>query len=615
MAWQDKGAIDLSRFRQQPQQPSKGFWTDQISTGGGIGGALGGAALGAAAGSVVPVVGTTIGGLLGAILGGAAGSGAGEFAENKITNEADPWKNVGKEALLGGVFSAPPIRGAKALYGAGKALTTGAGKTAAKEAAEQALVGPGMLSKVGAGLRGGARGVETGVKVGGARLAPSRAKEINEFIEGTIKAKGLTPSKQAESVEKFIASQNDILTGALEASNRALTKTEKNAISKGLAKKFQQEVLSPTPSQQRILNDLTTRVGQTKDVKQLDDLRKLIDQQINFSRNTASPDTAAEQVYKLFRSGLTDEVAGRAGGVKNIKTNLSKAFDAQDLLLQKSTGGFGQAQTSVGTIPIPRQLGQAAQASAGKLAGRLGRTPKIASPLGITGRQLGAEAVSELTETQQPQSLEASIASTMPTTIMPTNSSMGTSYNTEPQMSSPYSSQRIGNALMQALTVGDQPAIEQLSQMYELAQTMEASQQPAQTELTSSQATRAAAAQNALLDIPLIEQAIDTNLLGASKALPFASSSLGRRVLGTENLDAALFNIADNILRARSGAAAPEAEVQRFVDTFLPGPLDSDEAKKFKLERAVRELQGYVNPQQAANPALEEAIIQSQGGF
>ena len=81
LSWNKYAQQELARKSpKRPKQNDKGFWTDQISTGGGIAGALGGAAAGAAAGSVVPVFGTAVGGLLGAILGGAAGSGGGEIA-------------------------------------------------------------------------------------------------------------------------------------------------------------------------------------------------------------------------------------------------------------------------------------------------------------------------------------------------------------------------------------------------------------------------------------------------------------------------------------------------------------------------------------------------------
>jgi hypothetical protein len=125
---------------EQPKQASKGkkqkdFWTDQVSTGGGIAGSLGGAALGAGIGSIVPGFGTAIGGLIGGVLGGAAGSGAGEVAENAMTGEEDLFKNVGLEAALGGVSSLPPIRLARGIGGAIKGAASGG----AKQGFEQGL--------------------------------------------------------------------------------------------------------------------------------------------------------------------------------------------------------------------------------------------------------------------------------------------------------------------------------------------------------------------------------------------------------------------------------------------------------------------------------------------
>lgn len=157
----------------------------------------------------------------------------------------------------------------------------------------------------------------------------------------------------------------------------------------------------------------------------------------------------------------------------------------------------------------------------------------------------------------------------------------------------------IDNAIQQALAAGDYKGLSALLSVAEYYDKRSGTGKD--KELTANQETRAAAAQNALKDIPLIKEAISSGKLGGLKAVPGAGTSIGRRILGTEDLDAAMFNIADNILRARTGAAAPEAEVRRFMQSFLPSPTDSESAKTSKLERAVRELQGYVNPAAAAS--------------
>jgi hypothetical protein len=634
---QQPGSIEALRATMAARQPApvkkkKDFWTDQLSTGTGLGGALGGAALGAGIGSIVPGIGTVIGGLAGGVLGGALGSGGGELAENAITG--DPLlQNVGQEAFLGGVFSAPPIRLAKGVIGAGKALSTGAkgiGEQTVKQGFEQGFSAPGTLSKLGSTLRGEGRGVGIGEKVAGSRIGPERTAEINNFLEKTVKIKGLTAAKQLESLESFIKKRADSLSGSIAKSDRALTAAEKRSISKALNDEFSSAVVSPTSRQQQILSDIATRIGQTKKVSELDALRKTIDESINFARNSASPDTAAEQVYKLGRRLLTDNVASRVGAAKGLKSDLSKAFEAQDLLLNRAAGGGGLARTngtSVLSIPVPARATQAVETGLGRGLGVLGSpTAATAGRFAVGGMINGGAKQASLEDTLMQQAPEnqylgspgfgevmqsnpdGSFNPAQPGAVNDTFMSNDPSALNAPNRS-PYSQEQLLFDMQR-----DPQNADKYLEFYSNVQKVFPSG-GAGADLTVSQMTRAAAAQNALQDIPLIEESIRNGKLGGAKAIPGASTQIGRAILGTENLDAALFNIADNILRARSGAAAPEAEVQRFVDTFLPGPLDSEEAKVQKLQRAVRELQGYVNPQQASQPGLEDALLQIQGSY
>jgi len=396
----------------QAQNPAlsskkKDFWTDQISTGGGLAGTLGGAAAGAGAGTLIlPGVGTVIGGLIGGIAGGATGSGAGEMAENAITGD-DLWKNVGQEALLGGVFAAPPLRLARGLGAVGKTVFgQGASEVArggAKQAFEQAFTAPGTLSKLATTLKGEARGIGVGEKSAGMRIGPEKTSDINSFLEKTVKVKGLTAAKQLESLESFIKSRGDALSGAISKGDRALTNAEKGSISKTLMKDFSAKVISPTTRQQAILSDIATRIGQSKSVSELDGIRKIIDDQINFARNSASPEPAAEQVYKMARALLTDNVASRVGAAKGLKSDLSKAFEAQDLLLNKAGSGGGIARTngtSIASIPVPERATQAAQTLAGRGLAALGGG--AASGMGA-GQVLGRFGAGEILKQSMPQ--------------------------------------------------------------------------------------------------------------------------------------------------------------------------------------------------------------------
>jgi hypothetical protein len=236
MAWQDRGPLEIGSKTQQAQQP-KNFWTDQISTGGGIAGSLGGAATGAAIGSIVPGIGTVIGGLIGGIAGGALGSGGGELAENAITGEKDLFKNVGQEALLGGVFSAPPIRLARGVGALAKSGTA-AGKASgigARKAFEDAYIG---IAKQSTGKGTGSLATSTVQEAGrmstGGKLTDmgnralmsqygtigkpfARSTDPKETIS-TLANAGIIKPADAERVASTITGGNGIITGAVSKS-------------------------------------------------------------------------------------------------------------------------------------------------------------------------------------------------------------------------------------------------------------------------------------------------------------------------------------------------------------------------------------------------------------
>ena len=213
----------FAQYRPQPtkpkQQKKKDFWTDQISTGGGIGGALGGAATGAAIGSIVPGIGTAIGGLVGGIAGGALGSGAGEFGENVITGEKDKFKNVGQEAVLGGIFSAPPVRLAKGVIGAAK----GASSVGARKAFEDAFIGVAKQAAKDTGKTTlGGKLADTGTRAlmsqyGTISKPFARSTNPKETIS-TLANAGIIKPSDAERIAAKITGSNGLITQAVSKS-------------------------------------------------------------------------------------------------------------------------------------------------------------------------------------------------------------------------------------------------------------------------------------------------------------------------------------------------------------------------------------------------------------
>jgi len=614
---------------QQPQAPKKNFFQDNISTAGGIGGALAGAAGGAAIGSVVPGLGTIIGGLIGSVVGGAGGSGAGQLAENAITGEQDLGKGVLQETLLGGLFSAPPIRGAKAAFGAGKALAGGAGGQVAKQAAETALTQPGMLAGLGQSLRGGSRGVETGVKSSGARLTPQKAKEINSFLENTVKVKGSTAAKQSEGLERFIADRNAQLTSAIEKSNRTLTGAEKRTLADNLQKNFNNTILSPNPRQSQIISDTVLRIRQSPDVKTLDDFRKIVDGQINFNRTASSVEPGAEQVWRLIRGDLTDAVAGRVGSAKSIKTDLSRAFDAQDLLLSKATGGFGQFPTTLGTIPLPRSATQTAQNLAGRAAGTI---DNIASNRLVTApvQQIGGRMLTGTNQGDAPQPLEDTLMQNQqfggqpfggqdPNQLGGMQGQFGGQGGFDQmggqQSQNPYPQENLLFDL-QRDPANAQAYIQQFQQLQEIFA-------PAQqgTELSQTALTQIDSLDNSLLNLDFVERVLQENQ-GAFDPIRGRLASLNPYDDTANKINQASLVAAQNIGRALEGGKLTDNDIARY-QRALPNINDTPDQAQNKINELRRlvtlQKQNYVGLQGqfgGGGNTLQDALMQAQqGGF
>ncbi len=602
-----RAAMQAQQAAQKPETPKSNIGADLLPTAGGIGGALGGAALGASIGSVVPGIGTAIGGLAGGILGGALGSGGGQAAKNVAIGEKDVFKDVGQEALLGGLLSAPPLRLARGLGAAGKAAASQGAKGTAKGAFEQAFIGApkqavrGGTERTSQGLLGEAWGIRTGVKTSGVPVTPQRAQELQRFTTTVI---GVPKTSSADMVfERAVNYQKQ--TG--DAIGSAIKAIPENAVDvKGLSTKLSTKFnsLIGVDANNQVAKDILSQVNAAKTPQELWTLRKAIDNElINFSRNPQSVTPGAEQVARAARNEISAALSKAAPGIRNLNKDYSNVIDVMNLTADAARTPKGFAipgfQQRIGGATAQR-----VRAGAGNLTGgaaSAGQATSAALPSGIVPTTLRQGVGQAVFGAKTPAPLDETLMQQSP-------DQFGAAPIEQPVQENPYPRENLMYDIQR-----DPDNADKYIAYFQNLQEVFASQEP---QLTSTQATRAAAAQNALQDIPLIQDAITSGKLGAAKAIPGAGTPLGRSILGTENLDAALFNIADNILRARSGAAAPEAEVLRFVNTFLPGPLDSEEAKKQKLERAVRELQGYVNPMAASAGTLEEALMaQQQGGF
>jgi hypothetical protein len=644
------GETPASQVRRKKEEKKKkpsgisGLIASLLPTGGGIGGAIAGGAAGAAAGSVVPVIGTGIGGLLGAIAGGAGGSAAGKFGQNAINQEEDLGKGVAQEAILGGLTSTPITAGGKLIKGAVQQGIgrQGALKQAAKEAGglsiprsakglrEKAALDisqditakapkTGILSRMqnkAARTDANVSGLGVGKSLKGETITPKRSTELYDFARSKGVSSG-SPTQQAEAAQRLFDDTTTSLSTSLNAINRKLEPLESKVITDSLTKS-----ISKAKGVGKELNTDTkkfiSQIKSAKDIKTLEKLRQEADD-LAFTARGAGKTQAAKQAQEV-RKSIDGFVTKLSGDYKAVKSDYQNAKDLLKLSSQNVASGKGGLDifgNKVGTNVIPGAIS--------KGSGLLARASKDAASKAADDVQAGLSLAGQdmsrgqgLLGTVARQSLLGSRPELAQEEVISDETGLdelalddqlaADQFGQDTQMDEMAQIQEnLKSAALEALANGDTKGLDNIMAVADLYSKFNPkSSSPA---LTTSQATRAAAAQNALNDVPMIEDAIKSGKLGAAKAIPGASTQLGRRILGTEDLDAALFNMADNILRARSGAAAPEAEVKRFVDTFLPGALDSEEAKKHKLDRAIREMYGYVNPTAASQGADINEII------
>jgi len=545
----------------------KGFWADQVSTGGGIGGALAGGAAGAALGSAVPGIGTAIGGLLGAILGGGAGSAGGELAENAIAGEKDLGKNVLQEGLIGGVTSLPIGAGFKLARAGTKALT-GVGKQAAGDLVQEAGIQTIGRGAVGRGIASGTFDQAAQDAAGRVATAPSLLNRAGQKLSGTAddmaikqfrfnnsqvnglkSALGEDPGSfirkhGISSVEDITSRGIDPLQNEFDNIVTGLKSVPSQAVSKGFDKYIKplRESVSLddnalAKSLQSQADAITRTLGDTISGKELVTLRRKFDDvvkrsafgsaEMNVNKGTAD---ALRKIVQDSADGLGVKASdGRS--IKEIGRDLSRFITLNDVASKQEGLGRGSLPFGLGSAPgaimgasggpLGAAAGMAGQAVANspagrrvamtavdKIAGKLS-TPSVKpvgqSLLGATGRFGAVGALESALNNPQSENMYSNPNTTTPSTNMPMTSNMDSQYAQDGEMSSPLgvSSAQIGQALMQAYAAGDTSAIKQLQGMYDLATEFEKNAAP---EMSQSTMNAMASSDNAINTIDQLQQ-------------------------------------------------------------------------------------------------------------
>lgn len=613
--------------KKQQIKPQKGFWTDQISTGGGIGGALGGAATGAAIGSIVPGIGTAIGGLVGGIAGGALGSGAGEFTENVITGEQDKFKNVGQEALLGGIFAAPPLRLAKGIGAAGKAAFSNTAGTTAKGALENALLGKAGkaavqsgVERAGRGSLGQAWGIRPGVKISGQHLTPQRAKSLQEFAKTNI---GVPKTSSAEMVFERAVNHQGQVGKAISSTIESLPPNSINvkALRSGIMGRFD-KLLGVDASKNQVAKDILTQVNQAKTPQQLWALRKEIDNTlINFSRNPNSVVPGAERAALAARTEISNALSKAAPALKPLNKQYSDVIDVINLTADAARTpkgfklpGFQQTIGGGNAQRIKAATGNAAEGGrtfASKAGGLLSGKTGTALREGVGLNMFGSEP-------QQPD-LEQALLQMQDSGMTEQGAPMQDPYAQQAVDANPYPRENLMYDIQRDPANAD-AYIEYYQQMQEI---FPPAGNPA-ADLSQSNQSALASADNAINTLNQLEQ-LYANAGGGSGRLGGAVQNLA----GTAGLDknASVYNSLSQAsvtqiakALAGSGAGTVSDADAKVIIAALPTLQDSPEEAQAKFAALRQRLQAAKDNVMAYGSGgtsndLASVLMQQQGGY
>lgn len=160
-----------------------------------------------------------------------------------------------------------------------------------------------------------------------------------------------------------------------------------------------------------------------------------------------------------------------------------------------------------------------------------------------------------------------------------------------------YSSAELFNAAMEAMMAGDSKSANALQDMADQAMDMEemfAEQSGGQgggLNVTKPTADKFALAQSGMTALQGLEQLMqqDPGVVTRSATPGRGINILGigsqvRNATGTGQFDALAFNAVDNMLRVLTGAQAPETEIRRYMNQYIPQAGDNDATKRQKMQ-------------------------------
>jgi hypothetical protein len=484
----------------------------------------------------------------------------------------------------------------------------------------------------GGRVRAFSRGVTPGATVEGSttRLRPDAANNTNRFLDTDVQAKG-SVRKQVRQVQDYQNRANEGITNVVTRQPISVApqdiKASENRIMQSLYGENGRGVGNFDPNNKLhmdIVNNYVRQQNGIKDTAGRLNFKRTLDNDINYNRNSGAVDPVREQIATAFRREQADELARLHPAVVPFNQAYGQSEEALNALIRQARpGGIKPFGTSVngqgfggGTIQnLMDRFGRGVQ-TAGKVASTpLGEQAVVHAPFSAhnlftpSGSNEGAGTGLALDQPATPgtdpvvQALAGSgvsdfnqLANLLGGAGIDTSGLGSDTAGQQPHSTNglQYSSVDLANAAQQALFAGDMNGYKALADAADQASSIEAAQAKSAggngLNVTKVTAQQYGLAQSGLGSLDQLRQMIQsdpgviTRTATPGRKLPIIGGFISNAA-GTGEYDALGYNIADSILRLRTGATANEGEVRNLQAQIMPRAGDSNQTIQRKIQQ------------------------------
>lgn len=526
-----------------------------------------------------------------------------------------------------------------------------------------------VISRKGNAVRGNAQGIYPGAKVGADELGVTQSTNLNKSVDEVLRSRGfsakLFPKSTASKlgvVEQERTKIGQQIGDTLAKNNQAVTPEMQSKLADSIHAKLSQVAdFNPDLKSHRDLFNTMIKQVDSPDLLGVEKGRRNVDQIAKSAfKESDSTSQFKARVAEAIRHGVDEFITGAVPTSKPLKSQYSKLIEAEKYMRKASAENVNVvAGLKGGAIP---------SASARSTVGKLGQGAKDLAGLGLqnTGRIISAPAAKQAGAQIGLHAIAGRPSITGETTPVPAGpdpnapvdlaaagldpnspdtqvvdyalQNGASDFNSVADMfkqsdaagqpgasdgQSGYSSKDLFQAAIQAYQAGDAKSSDQLLQLAQYAQKSEADTAkssggggPNITKVTAQQYGLAKSGSGALQQLSQMIQGdpnVITRTATPGRGLPIVGGFVSNAA-HTGSYDAVGYNIADTILRLRTGAQANESEVKKLQTQIMPRAGDSQQTIQTKLAQINEIFSGVLTTAQnpGATDPFEQLMSQMQ---